>query len=161
VAVADQRVCVDRLDDHREGIDLWRRTVSAAFPLCQHDVRDVLRQFPVTPPTLYRPEYDALTFITDVAACTDGLRVVGARTIRRRIPVDGGELERAMLSVAGRTLQSLAISGSDPDAVRALLLRFHLDRFDPSNIVSLIKQLLRDTAVERIPAPVGDFSHAR
>lgn len=141
MAICDNRISVDRLEDCRDGITLWHRTVDAAFPLCQRNVRDALRQFPVAPPTLYRPEYTPLAFLTDIATCTDGLRVAGLRGIRRCINLDGCILERAAFSVAGQLFQSTSVTGADPDLVRAVLRRYHLDGLDPASIVTLLKQV--------------------
>jgi hypothetical protein len=161
VAIRGNTISVDRLDECRDGVCLWRRTVDAAFPLCQRDVRDVLRQFPVTPPTLYRPEYSPLAFVTDIATCTNGLRVAGVLSVRRRLPVDSCVLERAVVTVAGRTVQSVSVSASDPDAVRAVLRRFELDRLDPSNVVTLLKTVLGVRRVERIRDTMRNFSDER
>jgi hypothetical protein len=134
--------------------------LTAAFPLCQHDVRDTLRQFRVPPPTLYRPEYTPFEFVTDVATCTNGVRVIGVRDLHRRLAVEGCTLERATFSIAGRTVQSMAFTGADPDAVRALIARCGLSRFDNINIVTLLKQVLGVAGGEGISGRRSDFARA-
>ncbi|HEX6162492.1 MAG TPA: hypothetical protein VFZ31_03945 [Vicinamibacterales bacterium] len=152
--ITGNRIAADLLERDRDGVQLWRRTVDAAFPLCQRDVRETLRQFPVGIPTLYRPEYTPFEFVTDVATCTSGLRVVGVRGVRRQVAADDCLLERSTLSMAGRTLQTIAVEGDDPDAVARLVHRLRLFVDGGRNIVDVIKELL---GVER---PRPGFAHA-
>lgn len=159
-AIRNNTIAVDVLADRSGGLEFWQRVLTSAFPLCQRDVRDVLRQYPLTPPVLYRPEYSPFEFVTDVAACTDGLRVVGVRLVDRLVSIDDCTLERATLSIAGTTLQSLAVSSTDPQSVRRLLARLKLDRLENRNVVALVKGLLAMPVAGRIPRIVGDFSHA-
>jgi len=161
VAIRNNAIAVDVLGDRSGGLELWQRVLAAAFPLCQHDVRDVLRQYALTPPALYRPEYSAFEFVTDVATCTNGLRVVGVRLVNRQVSIDDCTLERTTVSIAGTTLQSLAVSSPDPQCVRRVLARLRLDRFENLNVVALVKRLLQMPVAGRIPDIVGDFSHAR
>jgi hypothetical protein len=161
VAIRGAAIEVDRLADRKDGLELWRRSMSATFPLCQRDVRDVLRQYPLVPPVLYRPEYTAFDFVTEVAACTNHLRVLGLRRIHRGVSIDDCLLERDTFSLAGTTLQSVAVSGVDPQSIRRLITRLGLDRLENVNSVSLVKRVLDLRPDGRIPSVMGDFSHAR
>ena len=163
--IAGNRIVTDLLEEDRDGVERWSRTIDAVFPLCQRDVRDTLRQFPVAVPTLYRAEYTPFEFVTDVATCTNGLRVIGVRGVRRQVATADCLVERSTLSVAGRTLQTVAVAGNDPDAVAGLVHRLRLRRTGAQNVVNAIKDLLGiDLAVrirpERIPSRLGDFTHA-
>jgi hypothetical protein len=140
--ISGNRIATDLLERDRDGVQLWRRTVDEAFPLCQRDVREALRQFPVGIPSLYRPEYTPFEFVTDVATCTNGLRVVGVRGVRRRTAADDCLVERSTLSMAGQTLQTVAVQGADPDAVARLVRRLRLAAAGGQNIVDAIKELL-------------------
>ena len=142
VVIRDDVLTVDRIERHNDGLDLWRRSLHARFPLCQHDVRDVLRELKVTPPTLFRPEFSARQFVEDVAACTDGLHVVGVRCNRRIIPVGGCSVERAAVSMAGRVMQTVCVSGPDEIAVSAVVHSLQLHHLASRNIVDTIRELV-------------------
>ena len=140
--IRDGELTIDVLEQRRGALERWRRSFSARFPLCQRDVRESLRQFPVVPPALYRPEYDAFQFATEVAGCTDGLRVAGARCLRRTLPVEGCVVERTVISIAGVTMQSMAVTGPDERNVERLVRRLQFDRVVAGNIVSVVKDRL-------------------
>ena len=133
---------IDVLEQSQDGLERWRRSFEARFPLCQHDVRDALRQFPVALPVLNRAEYNELEFTTEVATCTNGLRVVGVRSVRRDVRVDGCMLERSTVSLAGTTMQTIAVKGADAPAVLRIVRDLRLNRFAARNMVDMIKELL-------------------
>lgn len=135
-------LAIDRLEERSGDLERWRGCFRARFPLCQREVRDALRQFPVELPTLTRPQYHPFEFAIEVAACTNGLRVIGVRCVRRDIAIADCILERTSISLAGTTMQTIAVKGSDPAAVRTLVRQLQLDRFDSSNMVEMIKGLL-------------------
>lgn len=141
--IHDDTLTVHQLEQRAaDGVEQWRPSMTVTFPICQHDVRDVLRELGVIPPTLYRPQFDASQFVTDVASCTDGVRVIGVRICRRRVALDGATLERATLSLAGRVIQTVALRAADADVVRSYVQRLRLERYQPTNIVEFLKQLL-------------------
>lgn len=140
--IRGNQLSIEVLEQRSDDLERWRRAFTAQFPLCQHDVRDALRLCRVSPPALDRPEYGPFEFVTEVAACTGALRVVGMRCVRRDVAVDGCTLERASITLAGITMQTIAVKGSDAAAVTRVVRQLRLDRFEHRNIVEVITQLL-------------------
>ncbi|HEX8031056.1 MAG TPA: hypothetical protein VF491_21460 [Vicinamibacterales bacterium] len=133
---------VKTLDDVYDGLELWRPSFTAQFPLCQRDIRSVLNWLGVSrPQVLFSPSYGASGFLTDVACCIDGIRVIGVTKTRRRAIVDGCIVERASVSAAGHIMQTVAVESADEAAVRRQLRRLRLDRFDNLNYVEFLKGL--------------------
>jgi hypothetical protein len=133
---------IDVLADRRDGAELWRRALTAVFPLCQHDVRDALRLFPVPGPALYRPEYTPFEFVTDVAGCTDSLHIVGVRGNFRRTAFGGCRLEHAAINTAGRTFQTIGIAGHSASDVARAVRSLHFDPIHNQNIVEQLKAVI-------------------
>jgi hypothetical protein len=135
--------------DH--GLELWKPTFKAPFPLCQRDVREVCRHLGVAiPAALFLPCYSAPDFIVDIACCMPGIHVIGVNKTRRHLMVDGCSVERASVSAAGKVAQTAAIESPDAGAVLRLIRRLELDRLDNVNYVEFLKSLL---AMQ--PVPVG------
>jgi hypothetical protein len=147
VKIRDGGIDVNTLESVRDGLELWRHSHRAMFPLCHREVRAVLSCLGVPrPQTLFLPCYSAADFLTDVACCTDDVHVIGVHKIRRHAVVDGCIVQRASISVAGRVAQTAAIESADAAVLRRQLHRLQFERFENVNYVDFLKRSIGVTA---------------
>lgn len=160
VKIRSGSIDVKTLDDVQRGLELWRPSFSARFPLCHRDVRSVLRYLGVAyPETLFLPCYSAPDFLTDIACCLDGVHVIGVNKARRHATIDACIVERASVSVAGHVVQTAAIESTDAAAVMRQIDRLRFDRTDHINYVDFLKRLLGVLPPSRAHAPSEGARH--
>lgn len=153
VKIRDGVITVKLRERVHQGLELWRPTLAATFPLCQREIRDVLRCFPAAlPRTLVHPEYDALGFVADVAACTPGVRVIGVYKTLHKGQIDQCLVERGCLSAAGSVVQTAAVESTDPEAVLRTVHELRLDRFENVSYVTFLTRMLARPASAQAPS---------
>ena len=142
VKIRGNAVDVKTLVDTRHGLELWQPSLQCAFPLCHRAVREIYAALEVHPPqSLFLPEYNQCDFLSDLACCTDGVRIIGVNKVRRHAIVGGCIVERSAAWVAGQTVQSAAVESADADGLRRMLSELRLDRFENVNYPEFLKRL--------------------
>jgi len=143
VKIRDGAIDVKTCAGARDGLELWRPAVTASFPLCHREIREVFSHLRLPAPRgFFLPVYDERALISDLAGVAQGGHIVGVHKVRRQAERDGCVIERAAVSAAGRTVQSIAISAPDPDAVLRLLRTLRLEHLENINYVTFLKRTL-------------------
>lgn len=109
-------------------LELWRKPVADDLEVPPWRTRELARLLAPGAPVPVRPLRgldDVLRLVRDLhlgGPCV----VVVAKTIVSRTLDEGVRVEHATLSVEGRALETVAVEGADPDAVRTVVSRLTL-----------------------------------
>lgn len=108
------------LVERRAGLDRWVGALRTAFPLTEDWIR---RRLPVVlpgaTPAPERPRYELGAFVAALSRWAPAVDVVRVREERSDYLWEDVQAEHVTARVAGRTLESVAISGPDAVAVGA------------------------------------------
>ena len=139
VKIRDGALEVKRLVEvHPSGLERWRPTLRALFPLDPHLLSEVWDALRIPPPQSPIPLNDESGFLD---ALPQELRVVHLEKRRRPLILRGCPGEWVMLTVAQLQRQSLALEHPDPELLLETLRRFHLDPVANTNYPRALAQL--------------------
>jgi hypothetical protein len=159
VKIRDHVIEVKVLQRMHHGLELWSPAFKAPFPLNAPAIRRVFELWPLPAPALRGDPYSELEFVTELAGEVAGLHVIGIAKTRRQSLVDQCQVEIGAISVAGRTVPTVAVEMTDPEHVLRVVRDFHLDHYENLNYVNFLKHVLQLRILPPAIAPPEGASH--
>jgi exopolyphosphatase / guanosine-5'-triphosphate,3'-diphosphate pyrophosphatase len=130
VKVRDGLIDIKRLHEvDARGLERWSPIMKAPFPLPATEVAKVLTALGVDPPSLEREAYTLEQLIDELITPTAGVSAVKVHKRRRRFTIDGNMAEISEVTADGRPTGTVAVEGTDTDALIGAVQRSGLGRF--------------------------------
>ena len=108
---------LEEVDD--DGLEQWKPTMKAEFPLAADGVRQVFDALAVPVPPLARDEYTLDQLVGELVEPDPRLRAVEVHKHRERFTVGGAMAELSEIRAAEGARQTIAIESEDPSLVVA------------------------------------------
>jgi exopolyphosphatase / guanosine-5'-triphosphate,3'-diphosphate pyrophosphatase len=130
VKVRDGLIDIKRLHEvDARGLERWSPILKAPFPLPATDVARVFAAMGVEIAAMEREEYTLEQLVDELVGPTAGVGAVRVHKRRRRFTIDGNMAEVSEVEADGRSTRTVAVEGTDPDALIGAVQRVGLSRF--------------------------------
>jgi exopolyphosphatase/guanosine-5'-triphosphate,3'-diphosphate pyrophosphatase len=126
VKVREGRLEIKELDRREHGLELWRPTLKAEFPVGRDALLEAFRAWNVAAPTNLPEQSDLPTLLGSILQTQPLIRPV--TLLKRRVRLTEFECrgEWVELVIDGRRWQGIAFEDEDPARLGAFLERMHL-----------------------------------
>jgi exopolyphosphatase/guanosine-5'-triphosphate,3'-diphosphate pyrophosphatase len=143
VKVRDELMDVKQLEQvNEDGLELWKPTLKASFPLSADDAAAVLTALNVPVPALERDEYSLDEVESELIHPNPDLRALRVHKRRNRYVVDECMVELSELSADDSSIHTLAIESPDPGVVLGMVHRVGLDQRRNVSVTRALKALV-------------------
>jgi hypothetical protein len=126
VKIRGGRLEIKLLDATDRGLERWRPTLKAPFPIDDPAFHAAFDAWGIPAPVLMPRHASQDEFLGQVVAPVESLRVVRLRKRRKRTIIQGCRAEHAVLDFEGSRWHTIAIEDVDPDRVLSAVASLEL-----------------------------------
>jgi exopolyphosphatase/guanosine-5'-triphosphate,3'-diphosphate pyrophosphatase len=125
-------------------LERWTPIVKAGFPLAASAINQLFESLALKPPRLSQSNYIFEEFLNDVIKPERAIVIANVSKERSQFRIDACEAEYAAVTIDGLPRHTVAVEGSDPDAVLSLIRQLGIEQIPNTSYVREIKHLLLD-----------------
>ncbi|HVX39201.1 MAG TPA: hypothetical protein VHB25_06475 [Gemmatimonadaceae bacterium] len=124
------------------GLELWRPTLKARFPVTPAELAPVWHAWAITPPHRLAESYTLDRLLREIVDAIPTLLAISVVKHRTRLTLAGCAGEHARIEIAGRELTTIAFEDEDPERVLHTVHAAGLDALPTSSYPAALKAVL-------------------